>query len=286
MKKIISIIAIMLVCSLSLAACTSTVALDMSKNISVTAREDGSGTKTAFMELVGLKGKADPTGTIISGGTAAVLTEVKGNVNAIGYESLGYVTAGVKMLSVDGVLCTVENIKAGTYKISRPLSVVYKETTIDNATNKAFYEFLQSNAAKTIISDEGYVSIVENASEYTIDGSLSGTIGVSGSTSLQPLMIKLAGEFKKLQPNITIDVAGGGSGTGYGNAENGTSDFGMISEVFNSSKAASCVSSIVAIDGIAVIVNTKNTFNDITSEQLKAIYDAEAGLVKTWADVK
>ena len=126
-----------------------------------------------------------------------------------------------------------------------------------------------------------YVSIADNAAAYTIDGSLSGTIDISGSTSLQPLMIKLAAAFEDLQPNVKINVSGGGSGTGYGNAEDKVSAFGMISEEFAAEKAPSCIHYIVAKDGIAVIVNKSNPLDDISSEQLKNIYDAKAGAM-TW----
>lgn len=258
------------------------------KQISVVAREDGSGTKSAFMEIIGLKGKSDVSGVIISASTAAVLTEVKGNPYAIAYESLGYVTDEVKILKVDGVEPTVENIKNGTYKIARPLSIVYKEATVTSGAQKAFFEFLQSSDAQTIISNKGYVSTKENPTAYTIQSGLSGEVTVSGSTSLQPLMLELAAEFMKLQSGVTVQVSGGGSGTGYKNAEGGVSDFGMISEAFNKEKAASCVSYEVAKDGIAIIVNKKNTLDSISLEVLKNIYDVDAGdaAVKTWSQVK
>ena len=258
------------------------------KQISVVAREDGSGTKSAFMEIIGLKGKSDVSGVIISASTAAVLTEVKGNPYALAYESLGYVTDEVKILKVDGVEPTVENIKNGTYKIARPLSIVYKEATVTSGAQKAFFEFLQSSDAQAIISNKGYVSTKENPTAYTIQSGLTGEVTVSGSTSLQPLMLELAAEFMKLQSGVTVQVSGGGSGTGYKNAEGGVSDFGMISEAFNKEKAASCVSYEVAKDGIAIIVNKKNPLDSISLEVLKNIYDVDAGdaAVKTWSQVK
>lgn len=250
---------------------------DKSRNVSVVAREDGSGTKSAFMEIIGLKGKPDPANVIIQTGTAGVLAEVKGNPAAIAYESLGYVTKDVKMLKVDGVEASVANIKNGSYKISRPLSVVYKEASLGNAVNNAFFAFLKSNNAQKIISDNGYVSVVDGGSDYTVNGSLSGTVDISGSTSLQPLMIELAAAFEKLQANIKINVSGGGSGTGYKNAEEGVSAFGMISEEFGQAKAPSCVYYIVSKDGIAVIINKANPLENITMAELKNVYNAEAG---------
>ena len=250
---------------------------DTAKNISVLAREDGSGTKSAFMEIIGLKGKADPVGAIIQTGTAGILTEVKGNPATIAYESLGYVISDVKTLKVDGVEATVANIKNGTYKISRPLSIVYKESTLTDEVNKAFCEFLQASDAQEIISGEGYVSLIDNAQSYTIDGSLKGSIDISGSTSLQPLMTELAATFEKLQPNVSVTVSGGGSGTGYKNADEGVSEFGMISEEFNLEKAPSCTDYVVCKDGIAVIVHKINPLDSISMEQLKNIYDIDAG---------
>jgi len=257
---------------------------DTTKSISIVAREDGSGTKTAFMEIIGLKGKADPANAIVQTGTAGVLTEVSGNPAAIAYESLGYVTNSVKILKVDGVTAAVDNIKSGSYKISRPLSVVYKGSSLSNEVNAAFYAFLQSGDAQAIISSNGYVPVVDNAPAYTINGSLSGTIDISGSTSLQPLMTELAEVFEGLQKNISVTVGGGGSGTGYKNADEGVSEFGMISEEFNIEKAPSCTDMVVCKDGIAVIVHKDNPLDSITMEQLKNIYDveAEADAITKW----
>ena len=277
MMKLGKIASLLTALALLLTACGSNSGFDASKNISVVAREDGSGTKSAFMEIIGLKGKADPVNVIIQTGTAGVLAEVKSNPAAIAYESLGYVTGDVKMLKIDGVEATIANIKSGTYKIARPLSVVYKDSALDDAMNNAFFTFLQSSDAQKIISDGGYVSVADNAVAYTIDGSLSGTIDVSGSTSLQPLMIELATAFEKLQVNVQVNVSGGGSGTGYKNADEGVSAFGMISEEFNLEKAPSCTHYIVSKDGIAVIVNKDNPLDSITMEQINSIYDVEAG---------
>ncbi len=289
-KKLLPVLSLCLAtftAAVGLVSCRSSV-FDAEKNISVVAREDGSGTKSAFMEIIGLKGKPDVQGAIIATSTAAVLTEVKSNPYAIAYESLGYVTDEVKMLKVDGVEATVENIKNGTYQIARPLNIVYKPESVGDGINKAFYEFLQSAAAQAIITQEGYVSTHDGAGAYTAQSGLSGEINVSGSTSLQPLMIKLTAEFQQLQPGVTVAVSGGGSGTGYKDAENGVSDFGMISESFQAEKAAGCVSYEVAKDGIAVIVNKSNTLDSISLEVLKNIYNADAGesAVVTWSKAK
>jgi len=281
-KKISIAVSLALIIACMSGACNSGAGFDKSKNLTVITREDGSGTKSAFMEIIGLKGKADPVGVIMQNSVAGVLTEVKGNIAAIAYESLGYVTNDVKMLKVDGVDATVANIKNGTYKISRPLSVVYKESTLDGEANKAFFNFLQSSDAQKIINEEGYVAVADGAAAYTINGSLSGVINVSGSTSLKPLMDELVKKFKDLQPNVTVNVAGGGSGQGYGDAKDDVTEFGMISEEFNPEKAPGCVSSTVCKDGIAAIVHKDNPLQSITMEQLKSIYDAEDSSIIKW----
>lgn len=282
MKKIVkAIVAIIAVAAmLTMTACGAS--FDANKNVAVVTRGDGSGTKSAFMEIIGLKGKKDISGVIIASDTAAVLVEVEGNPHAIAYDSLGYCTDEVKKLKVDGVEATVENIKNGSYKISRPLSVVYKEENM-TGVNKAFYDFLLSKNAQEIISANGYVTNVENPADY-VKTDLSGSIAISGSTSFRPLMTELAKAFENIEKSITVTVQGGGSGTGYKDAENGISAFGMISEVFSQSKAESCTSHTAALDGIAVIVNKANTMESITMEQLKNIYDIDAGAnaVKTW----
>lgn len=290
MKKIFALILtfVLTICSLgALPSCKGST-FDESKSISVVTREDGSGTKSAFMEIVGLKGKADISGVIVATGTAAVLQEVKSNPFAIGYDSLGYITDDVKKLSVDNVACTVENIKNGTYKISRPLNVVYQENNIENdEVNASFLAFLQSSEAQTIIDENGYVSTYENSVAYKVIPGISGEISVSGSTSLKPLMEKLAAKYEEMQSGVSVTVGGGGSGTGYNDAQNGVSDFGMISENFKSEKASSCTFYEVAKDGIAIIVNKENTFDNISLEDLMNIYNVDAGdaAIRTWSGV-
>lgn len=282
MKKLVkAIVAIIAVAAmLTMTACGAS--FDANKKVTVVTRGDGSGTKSAFMEIIGLKGKKDISGAIIAADTAAVLVEVKGNPHAIAFDSLGYVTDEVKKLKVNGVEATVENIKNGSYKISRPLSVVYKEGNM-TGVNKAFYDFLLSKNAQEIISANGYVTNVENPADY-VKTDLSGSVAISGSTSFYPLMTELTKAFENIEKSITVTVKGGGSGTGYKDAENGISAFGMISEAFTQSKAASCTYHTAALDGIAVIVNKANTMESITMEQLKNIYDLDAGAnaVKTW----
>ena len=288
LKKACTLFIIAALSMLAFTACGNS-GFDASKNITVLTREDGSGTKGAFMDIIGLGKQADPAGVIIQGSAAAVNAEVRGNPAALAYESLGFVDDDVKKLRIDGVEATVANILNGTYTIARPLQIVYQEASLGNAVNKAFFIFLQSSNAQQIISDEGFVSVMPNTVAYTINGSLSGSIDISGSTSLQPLMIELADAFMALQPNITVNISGGGSGTGYNNAENGVSVFGMISEVFDPVKrnTPSLTAYEVTKDGIAVVVHKDNPLDNITLEQLKNIYDSKAGAnaITVWSQL-
>lgn len=273
--------------AVALASCNG-ASFDSSKSITVVTREDGSGTKSAFMEILGLKGKADVDGCVTQTSTSAVLEEVSGNSYAIAYDSLGYVTDAVKILTVDGVEATTENIASGAYTISRPLNVIYKEATISGSTlYTAYLNYLKSSEAQQMISDSGYVSILDGATSYVADSSLSGSIAISGSTSLQPLMTTIASAFMAVQPNVTVEVSGGGSGTGYKNADGDVSVFGMISEEYDSSKVENTLSYYtVAKDGIAAIVNLKNPLNDISFSDLSTIYNSEAeSPITSWSQL-
>ena len=276
------------VCLIGALASCGNSGFDANRNISITVREDGSGTKSAFLEIIGLKGAADPEGAILATGTTAVLQEVASNPYAIAYESLGYVDDSVKMLTVDGAASTVANIKSGSYKISRPLNVIYKDAAIKASTLYTDYlNFLGSKDAQDIVSNEGYCSIVDGATAYANATQLEGRIKISGSTSLQPLMIKIAAAYKTVQPDVVVEVSGGGSGTGYSDGENGVSAFGMISEEFDSTKAPNCTFYTVAKDGIAIIVNKENTLEDITKAQLADIYNPEKteASITRWSDL-
>lgn len=267
-----------------LCACNKTGKFDENKNISVVTRTDGSGTKSAIMEFLGLKGKKDVSGAIVLSSTDAIMAEVKGNPLAIGYDSLGFVTDDVKKIKVDGVAPTVENIKSGAYRLARPLNVVYKEENVQNGLNKAFFDFLKSSDAQTIIAYEGYVVSHDATAAYQIQQGLSGTINITGSTSLTPLMEKLAKKFEQIQGGVSINVGGTGSSQGYNDTKNGVVDFGMISEVFKPAKAEGCTYYEVCMDGIAIIVNSANPIENVSLATLKNIYDVDAGenAVKTW----
>lgn len=281
-------IALVALAALGLASCGKPVEFKSEANISVTVREDGSGTKSAFNEIIGLKGKADPVGAIVANGTTAVLTEVASNPYAIAYDSLGYVDNTVKILPVDGVLPSAESILDGSYGISRPLNVIYQEATMKASPLYADYlAFLTSKTAQNLAKENGYVNAVVDALDYEVKEALSGTIKISGSTSLQPLMIKIAQAYMNVQTGVSVQVSGGGSGTGYSDGENGVSAFGMISEEFQETKAPSCTYQTVAKDGIALIVNPKNPVEGITKAQLANIYNPDKGedAITKWSDL-
>lgn len=289
-KKLILALTLVLsfvLATFSLTACNLSAKFDENKNISVVTRTDGSGTKSAIMEFLGLKGKKDVSGAIVLGSTDAVLVEVKGNPVAIAYDSLGFITDEVKKLSVDGVSATAENVKNGTYKLARPLNVVYQEEKVASGLNKAFFDFIKSATAQEIIANEGYVVSHDNAPAYSVVSGLSGNVTITGSTSLTPLMKKLATKFEALQGGVTVTVGGTGSSQGYNDAKNGVADFGMISEVFKQTKAENCTYYEVCLDGIAIIVNKSNPVENISLEALKNVYDVDAGenAVKTWKQV-
>lgn len=288
--KVVTAAVLAMACVFALVACNANGGeFDASKNITVITRQDGSGTKTAFMEIIGLKGKADVSGVIKASDTAAVLSGVQTNKYSIAFDSLGYVLGAkdVTVLTVDGVAPSAATIKDGSYPISRPLSVVYKADTLKNKLYKAYYDFLLSAEGQTIVAAEGYTASVDNAPAYVADETLEGSIALTGSTSCQPVMNKLAEKFESLQGKVKVTVGGTGSSQGYKDAQNDVSPFGMISEKFVQSKAEGCTSTTFAMDGIALIVNAQNPLKNITKDQLKHIYGNVEGETQltVWSQV-
>lgn len=251
--------------------------------ITVISREEGSGTRGAFVELMGVVDEEDRDITVgtaeITQSTAVMLTTVKDNVTAIGYVSLGSLSDDVKAVKVDGVEATVENVKNGTYKVSRPFNIAYKEDTLSDVA-KDFMSFIMSKEGQAIVSDNGYIGI-EAAESYTTSG-LSGKVVLAGSTSVAPVMGKIAEAYMKLNPDVDVEVQEGGSSAGMTSAIEGACDIGMASrEVKASEIEKGLTSTTMAIDGIAVIVNKDNTLaDDLTSEQIKNIY---LGEITTWS---
>lgn len=251
--------------------------------ISVVTREDGSGTRGAFVELFGIE-DADGNDAItqsaeISNSTSVVMTTVAGNPDAIGYISLGSLNDTVKALEIDGVAATVENINNGTYKVYRPFNIATKEGLSETAQD--FVSFIMSEQGQAIVAEEGYIS-VENSGSYTPSGK-TGTVTVSGSSSVTPVMQVLKEEYEALNPDVTIELQQSDSTTGVNDAIAGTSDIGMASRALKDSELEQgVVGTVIANDGIAVIVNNESTVTGLTSEQVKGIYMGE---LTNWSEV-
>ena len=250
----------------------------MSGPITVISREEGSGTRGAFVGLMGVETDEGDMTTVdaeIANSTSLVQSTVAGNPNAIGYISLGsYDASAVKALKVDGVEVSVDTIKAGEYAVSRPFVVCYKEENLSEL-GKDFVSYIMSAEGQQILSDEGYIAADDAAASYTASG-LSGNLSVNGSTSVGPVMEVLAEAYKALNPDVVIDVQQTGSGTGITSAIDGSCEIGMSSRALKDEEIAEgLVPVTIALDGIAVIVNQQNPVEDLTSEQIQKIYIGE-----------
>ena len=253
--------------------------------ITVISREEGSGTRGAFVELMGVETDEGDMTTVdaeILNSTSLVQSTVAGNVNAIGYISLGsYDTSAVKAVMVDGVEATVDNIKAGSYAVSRPFVVCYKEENLSEL-GQDFVNFIMSADGQAILTEEGYISTDDNAAAYTPAG-LTGNLSVNGSTSVGPVMEVLAEAYMGLNSGVTIDIQQTGSGTGITSAIDGSCELGMSSRAITDEEQAEGLTPVtIAMDGIAVIVNLENPITNITSEQIRQIY---VGEVTNWSEV-
>lgn len=264
-------------------AATALVSCGKQNNtITVVSREDGSGTRGAFTELMGIeKDGTDRTyaKAEISNSTSVVISTVAGNKNAIGYISLGSLNDSVKAVKVDGVEATVVNVKNGSYKISRPFIIATKDEISDLAAD--FIKFILSDDGQAIVSEK-YITIGGNGA-YTASG-LSGKVTLAGSTSVSPLMDELAAAYKALNPDVVIEIQQSGSGAGIQSAIEGVCDIGMSSRELKDSEKEACLTpTVMALDGIAVIVNKDNSVDALSSEQIQSIY---VGETTSWADVK
>lgn len=266
----------------ALAAATLVSCGKQNDAITVVSREDGSGTRGAFTELMGIeKDGTDRTyaKAEISNSTSVVISTVAGNKNAIGYISLGSLNDSVKAIKVDGVDATVDNVKNGSYKISRPFIITTKDGISDLAAD--FIKFILSDDGQAIVSEK-YIT-VGGSGAYTASG-LSGKVTLAGSTSVSPLMDELAAAYKELNPDVVIEIQQSGSGAGIQSALEGVCDIGMSSrELKDSEKEAGLTPTVMALDGIAVIVNKDNRIGTLSSEQIQSIYIGET---TSWADVK
>lgn len=258
-----------------------------SDKITVISREDGSGTRGAFIELTGIEekdsngNKTDNTkkDALICKSTDVVLTQVSGDKNAIGYISFGSLNDTVKALKVEGVEPSTATIESGDYKIVRPFNIAVKDGLSDAAQD--FENYILSSEGQDIIEKAGYIKIDKSAAAYSSNNA-SGKVVVSGSSSVTPVMEKLAEAYQKANTNVTVDVQQSDSSTGIKDAVNGTSDIGMASRDISDDELSQGIKSVtIAQDAIAVIVNKDNAVDDITMDEIKAIY---TGSKTTWSD--
>ena len=275
MKKLFAIVlALVLTCAVAFAA---------EGTITVMSREDGSGTRSAFIELTGVEqDDVDMTtvDAVITNSTAVMLTSVAGDPAAIGYVSMGSLNETVKAISVDGVAATVEGIKDGSYTLSRPFVV----TTFGEVGEIAqdFLNYIMSAEGQAVISEEGCIAINDAAEAYTAAG-VSGEITVGGSSSVTPVMEKLAEAYMALNPDVTVVVQQSDSTTGVTGTIEGTVDLGMASRALKAEEEEQgVVGTTIAMDGIAVIVNLENDTENLTTEQIMNIY---TGAITDWSEL-
>lgn len=287
--KILSIVLSALLAAVSLTACgqESADTFDTSKEIGVISREDGSGTRGAFIELFGIEEK-DENGekvdrtidsSVETNSTSVMMTTVSGDPYSIGYISLGSLNNTVKALKIGGVAPSVEAIKDNTYKIARPFNIVTKDSL--SAEAKDFVDFILSSDGQKVIEDNGYIP-VSDAAAYS-GSAASGKIVVAGSSSVTPVMEKLKEAYLKKNPGVTIEVQQSDSSTGVNFAIDGTCDIGMASRELKDSEIQKGVAStVIAMDGIAVIVNNDCPLENLTDSQVKDIY---TGGIKVWSEI-
>ena len=261
---------------------------DSSMDITIVSREDGSGTRGAFIELFGIEEeqedgeKVDMTteAAQITNSTSVMLTTVAGDEYAIGYVSLGSLDDSVKAVKIDGAEATADNVKSGDYKVSRPFNIATK-TDLNNPTATDFIAFIMSEEGQAVVAEEGYIPL-DGVEAYAGEAP-AGKVVVGGSSSVSPVMEKLIEAYAEVNPEAEIELQTTDSTTGMENAIAGSYDIGMASrEVKDEELAEGLEAQVIATDGIAVVVNNANPAEDLTSDQVKAIYTGEA---LTWDEV-
>lgn len=287
MKKAISILAAAVLAAAMFAGCSGeNSSSGASGAITVITREDGSGTRGAFIELTGVEKKdgegnrSDETtlSALTSKSTDAVLTQVKGDVNAIGYISLGSMNQNVKALKIEGVEATIDNIKADKYAIARPFNIATNGDVSDVTAD--FIKFIMSADGQKVIEENGYVAVSDSAEAYTAAG-VSGTVKINGSSSVTPVMTKLKEAYEKINDKADIEIQQTDSSTGMKTVAEGSCDIGMASRELKDTESE-LNGTTIAKDGIAIIVNPNNALDDINVETIRKIY---VGEITSWEDV-
>lgn len=294
MKMTKRILAILLTAAMgltALAGCSGSgedeAGFDQNAEIGVISREEGSGTRGAFIELFGIEekdadgNKVDKTtsSAVITDKTSVMMTTVSGDLYSIGYISLGSLNDTVKSVKIDGVEASVANVENETYKIVRPFNIVTKDGLSEAAQD--FIDFILSADGQKVIEDNGYIA-VSDAAAYS--GKIeSGKVVIHGSSSVTPVMEKLKEAYIALNPGVSVEVQQSDSTTGVTDAIDGTCDIGMASRDLKDTEAEKGVTgTVIAMDGIAVIVNNDSPVEELSSEQVKSIFTGETTV---WSDI-
>ncbi len=296
-SRILSLIlalAMVLSASVILSACGDKKSGDdgeKNDKISVISREEGSGTRGAFIELVGIEEKNDQgekidntvDTAVITNSTSVAMTSVSEDKASIGYISLASLNDTVKALKIDGVEPTVKNIQKGEYPIARNFNLV----TGDNLSElgKDFINYILSTEGQKTVSENGYIELTEAGKYETSDAvKEGGKITIGGSSSVTPLMEKLAEAYKKINPKVEVMVQQSDSTTGVTSAIDGSVDIGMASRDLKDTETSQGVkATVIAKDGIAVIVHKDSKQEELTLEQVKDIF---TGKITKWSEIK
>lgn len=282
MKKMKRIVLTVTILALFFTGC----ATENNNEIVVVSREDGSGTRGAFIELFGIEEK-DANGNkvdnttdeaIVVNSTSIVMTTVAGNKNSIGYISLGSLNDTVKAVKVDGIEPTVENIKNNTYKVFRPFNIATRDDISELAQD--FISFILSSDGQKVVEENSYIAASEKGPYSSTKP--SGKIVIAGSSSVTPLMEKLKEAYLKVNTNAEIEIQASDSTTGMKLAMEGTCDIGMASRELKESELKKLKPTVIAMDGLAIIVNKENPVSNLTSEQIKGIFKGE---ITSWNEV-
>jgi len=252
--------------------------------ITVVSREEGSGTRSAFTELFGVvdanKNDITTINAEVTNNTAVMIGSVKSNKRAVGYVSMGSLNSEVKALKINGADANAKNVIDGTYPISRPFIIATKGAVSKQAQD--FINFVLSSQGQKIVENNGYISV--GAPKAFVSNKASGKVVVGGSSSVTPLMEKLKEAYKALNAGVQVEIQQNDSSTGIKMAENGVCDIAMSSRELKSSELEKGLSPVViAKDGIAVIVNRDNLIDNMSKEQVKAIF---VGEITKWDDLK
>ncbi len=286
MKKVITIVISLILALAMFSGCTQT-GFNQDTAITVISREEGSGTRGAFIELFEIEQKNSEGVKVdrtiatadINSSTGVVLASVAQNMYSIGYISLGSLNDTVKALQVDGADATVENIKSGTYKVSRPFNIAVKEGLSEVAQD--FVNYILSKEGQAVVESAGYISALTGDSYSGIKP--SGTVTVAGSSSVTPVMEKLKEAYAVLNPNAVIEINQSDSTTGVNSAIEGICDIGMASRTLKESEIEKGVTpTVIAIDGIAIIVNNENPLTGMTKDEVTKIYIGE---ITSWSEI-